>query len=69
MQRTCRTGWGQEEDRRRAQEVGFDHHLVKPVGATQLHRLLAERTKLARRLLESSGSAENAVAILKAVEG
>jgi CheY-like chemotaxis protein len=25
------TGWGQEEDRRRAREAGFDRHLVKPV--------------------------------------
>jgi PAS domain S-box-containing protein len=25
------TGWGQDEDRRRAREAGFDHHLVKPV--------------------------------------
>ena len=25
------TGWGQEEDRRRTQEAGFDSHLVKPV--------------------------------------
>ena len=24
------TGWGQEEDRRRTAEAGFDHHLVKP---------------------------------------
>jgi signal transduction histidine kinase len=24
------TGWGQEEDRRRSREAGFDHHLVKP---------------------------------------
>jgi CheY-like chemotaxis protein len=23
------TGWGQESDRRRSQEAGFDHHLVK----------------------------------------
>ncbi len=32
------TGWGQDEDRRRAQEAGFDHHLVKPaeIGALQL---------------------------------
>jgi CheY-like chemotaxis protein len=25
------TGWGQEEDRRRSREAGFDSHLVKPV--------------------------------------
>jgi DNA-binding response OmpR family regulator len=25
------TGWGQEEDRRRAREAGFDHHFTKPV--------------------------------------
>ena len=24
------TGWGQQEDRRRSLEVGFDHHIVKP---------------------------------------
>ena len=25
------TGWGQEEDRRRSEEAGFDAHMVKPV--------------------------------------
>jgi CheY-like chemotaxis protein len=25
------TGWGQDEDRRRSSEAGFDVHLVKPV--------------------------------------
>jgi CheY-like chemotaxis protein len=35
------TGWGQEEDRRRSQEAGFDHHLVKPVEPDALHKLLA----------------------------
>jgi PAS domain S-box-containing protein len=39
------TGWGQDEDRRRSQEAGFDHHLVKPVEPEALHRLLAS-TKL-----------------------
>jgi CheY-like chemotaxis protein len=34
------TGWGQEEDRRRATESGFDHHLVKPADFTRLARLL-----------------------------
>ena len=24
------TGWGQEEDRRRSKEAGFDHHMTKP---------------------------------------
>jgi CheY-like chemotaxis protein len=32
------TGWGQEEDRRLAQEAGFDHHLVKPVEIPALQR-------------------------------
>ena len=35
------TGWGQEEDRRRSHEAGFDHHLVKPVDPDALHQLLA----------------------------
>jgi CheY-like chemotaxis protein len=36
------TGWGQEEDRRRSQEAGFDHHLVKPVELSDLQALLAQ---------------------------
>jgi two-component system CheB/CheR fusion protein len=36
------TGWGQEEDRRRSQQAGFDHHLVKPVEPDALHQLLAQ---------------------------
>jgi PAS domain S-box-containing protein len=35
------TGWGQDEDRRRTQAAGFDHHLVKPVEAGALMRLIA----------------------------
>ncbi len=34
------TGWGQEEDRRRAREAGFDYHLVKPVDPTELEKLI-----------------------------
>ncbi len=30
------TGWGQEEDRRRSREAGFDHHMVKPVDLAAL---------------------------------
>ena len=36
------TGWGQEEDRRRTREAGFDHHLVKPVNLDALQVLLSE---------------------------
>jgi len=25
------TGWGQDEDRQRSREAGFDHHFTKPV--------------------------------------
>jgi CheY-like chemotaxis protein len=35
------TGWGQEDDKRRALEAGFDHHLTKPVEAAALEKLLA----------------------------
>jgi PAS domain S-box-containing protein len=35
------TGWGQEEDRRRCLEAGFDHHMTKPVEYEALQRLLA----------------------------
>jgi len=34
------TGWGQGEDRRRALEAGFDHHLTKPIAAETLESLL-----------------------------
>jgi CheY-like chemotaxis protein len=36
------TGWGQEEDRRRSQEAGFNHHLVKPVDPSILEQLLTK---------------------------
>lgn len=35
------TGYGQDEDRRRSREAGFDHHLVKPVNAAALDKLIA----------------------------
>ena len=34
------TGWGQEQDRRRSQEAGFDYHLVKPPDINRLHQLV-----------------------------
>jgi PAS domain S-box-containing protein len=36
------TGWGQEGDRRRAMEAGFDYHLTKPVDPGALNDLLVE---------------------------
>ena len=34
------TGWGQDEDRRRSQEAGFNYHLTKPVDPIALGNLL-----------------------------
>ena len=31
MYLVAQTGWGQEDDRRRTEEAGFNHHMVKPV--------------------------------------
>jgi CheY-like chemotaxis protein len=35
------TGYGQNEDRRLAEEAGFDHHLVKPADLVQVSSILA----------------------------
>ncbi len=35
------TGWGQEDDRRRSADAGFDYHLTKPIATNELLRLLA----------------------------
>jgi signal transduction histidine kinase/ActR/RegA family two-component response regulator len=35
------TGWGQEQDRRRSQEAGFDRHMIKPVDPAALMKLLS----------------------------
>lgn len=36
------TGWGQEEDKRRTKEAGFNHHFIKPVELSTLEQLLAD---------------------------
>jgi CheY-like chemotaxis protein len=36
----AQTGWGQESDRRRTREAGFDEHLAKPVDMAALQHLL-----------------------------
>jgi CheY-like chemotaxis protein/two-component sensor histidine kinase len=35
------TGYGQDEDRQRSKEAGFDHHLVKPVDPDKLQSLIS----------------------------
>ena len=42
------TGWGQDEDRQRSKDAGFDAHLVKPVDHAELVNLLSDRNRLAR---------------------
>ena len=42
------TGYGQEEDRRRAAEAGFDAHLVKPADPLALQELLAQAERCNR---------------------
>jgi signal transduction histidine kinase/CheY-like chemotaxis protein len=46
------TGYGQEEDRRRAKEAGFDYHVTKPASVAGLREILARRgTPLSRERL------------------
>lgn len=40
------TGWGQDDDRRKSEEAGFNGHLVKPVDYEQLLELLASLTNV-----------------------
>jgi two-component system CheB/CheR fusion protein len=42
------TGWGQQSDRRRTREAGFDAHMVKPVDLNELMKLLASFDKTGR---------------------
>ena len=34
------TGWGQDEDRKRARAAGFDHHMTKPIDPATIQSLL-----------------------------
>ena len=47
------TGYGEEPDRQRAREAGFDQHLVKPLDAATLERIV-EYSTAGGRLGESS---------------
>ena len=39
------TGWGQEEDRRKAREAGFDHHFTKPADFDVLLDLIGQELR------------------------
>jgi CheY-like chemotaxis protein len=52
------TGWGQEDDRRKSREAGFDHHLTKPVDLSQLQTLLVPAEVAVERLEVSRSSDE-----------
>lgn len=36
------SGWGQDEDKRKSKEAGFDHHLVKPTQLAELQQVLSQ---------------------------
>ena len=50
------TGFGQEEDKRRAKDAGFDVHLVKPVDPDVLNGLLAEPAREAQGFPRNSSA-------------
>ena len=51
------TGWGQEEDRQRSREAGFDLHMTKPVDFKALQKLLVGVHAGSERPQEKPGSA------------
>ncbi len=40
------TGWGQEKDRQKALEAGFDHHLTKPIDPSQIEALISSSRRM-----------------------
>ncbi len=43
------TGWGQEEDRRRSEQAGFDEHLVKPADLETIERVCRDAVAILDR--------------------
>jgi CheY-like chemotaxis protein len=52
------TGWGQDEDRHRSREAGFDAHLVKPVDHDALLKLLASLPGVDRAISDTHLTAD-----------
>lgn len=51
------SGWGQDEDRRKSRDAGFDHHLVKPASHEEIEQCLA-RSVEKRYAASASNDAE-----------
>jgi signal transduction histidine kinase/ActR/RegA family two-component response regulator len=45
------TGWGQDADRERTRQAGFDHHVVKPIDIEYLRQLLLDTAPAQHRTL------------------
>ena len=52
------TGWGQSEDKRRAEGASFNYHLTKPVDFDALERLLNDHFDSVTRTLETHPTIE-----------
>jgi CheY-like chemotaxis protein len=48
------TGWGQPEDKDRARDAGFDHHLIKPVDPDAVEKILKTFRESATRPHDSA---------------
>ncbi|MBC8024547.1 MAG: response regulator, partial [Steroidobacteraceae bacterium] len=55
------TGWGQEADKTRAREAGFDRHFTKPISESSLRALIAEA---ADRRMKRVGGATGVVRLV-----
>jgi CheY-like chemotaxis protein len=49
------TGWGQDEDKRRASEAGFDRHFTKPVDPGDIKKLIADMRSQSPQRTRASG--------------